>query len=82
MLDWPGNSPDLNPKENVWNFMKNLPKKKKAITFICVLMEENKKLWVLNSFQEYLKKLFESMHRKLQLVVKHNGEMTTVSIEL
>jgi transposase len=28
VIDWPGNSSDLNPIENCWNHMKNLLKKK------------------------------------------------------
>ncbi len=28
VIDWPGNSPDLNPIENCWNHLKNMLKKK------------------------------------------------------
>jgi transposase len=74
VLDWSGNSPDLNPIENVWNHMKN--KLKKAITYIPVLKEEIMKLWVLQTTQECLKKLSDSMPKRLQLVIKPKGEMT------
>jgi transposase len=53
VMDWLGNSPDLNPIENVWNIMKN-KLKKRLITSVSVLKEEIKKLWVLNTSQEYL----------------------------
>jgi transposase len=43
VMDWPGNSPDLNPIENLWNQMK-IKLKKKAITSVAVLKEEIKKL--------------------------------------
>jgi transposase len=75
VMDWPGNSPDLNPIENVWNNMKN-KLRKKAITSVPVLQQEIMKLWVLETTQEYLKKLSDSMPKRLQLVIKHKGEMT------
>jgi transposase len=28
VMDWPGNSPDLNPIENVWSYMKNKLRKR------------------------------------------------------
>jgi transposase len=64
VMDWPGNSPDLNPIENVWNHMKN-NLKKKAITSVAVLKEEIEKLWNLYSSSENLKNLSDSMPRRL-----------------
>ena len=42
--DWPGNSPDLNPIENVWSFMKNQLKYKDTGS-VPKLIHELKMLW-------------------------------------
>ncbi len=42
-MDWLGNSPDLNPIENVWNSIKN-KLKKRHITSVPILKEKIKKL--------------------------------------
>jgi hypothetical protein len=43
--------------------------KKKAITPITALKEEIKELWVLDTSQEYMKKLSTSLLRRLQPVI-------------
>ena len=75
VIDWPGNSPDLNPIENVWSYMK-YHLKQKPITSSKTLVDEIKKLWVLDMSQQYFKKLADSMPKRLKLVIKHKGEMT------
>merc|ERR1711911_457339 len=42
--DWPGNSPDLNPIENAWSFMKNQLKYKDTGS-VPKLIHELKMLW-------------------------------------
>ena len=68
MFDWPGNSADLKPKEEVWNIMKNkyfkLPnnKKKKLLNNIC-------NLWY-GIYREAVKKRYDEMPSMVEAVPK------------
>ncbi len=73
VMDWPGNSPDLNPIENAWNYMKN-KLKKKDVSSVPKLMEEIKKLWVTEMSQEYFQKLSNSMPERLRMVIQAKGD--------
>lgn len=75
VLDWPGNSPDLNPIENLWDIIKNkvecqdtgsIPKLTAAI----------KKVWCMDISQETCQNLVKSMPERLKQVIKKKGEMT------
>ena len=72
--DWPGNSPDLNPIENLWSEMKNRlrderPTSKAGIKKVC------QKVWK-NIGVDYLEKLYESMPRRIQAVIDAEGGHT------
>ena len=71
---WPGNSPDLNPIENLWSQMKNLQRHERA-TSIAGLKRIAKKVWD-NITPEYLQSLYESMPRRMQAVVDAQGGHT------
>ncbi len=73
VIDWPGNSPDLNPTENCWNNMKNMLRKK-DISSVPKLTAAIKELWTQELTAEYLKKLSDSMPRRLQMVIEAKGE--------
>jgi hypothetical protein len=71
-----GNSPDLNPIENVWNWMKNKLQDSKA-TSLPQLKQEIKELWTLHMDDiQYLKNLVESMPRRLEVVILNEGNST------
>jgi transposase len=70
-MDWPRNSPDLNPIKNCWSYMKkkldansniaSLPKPMKAIKMKCM---KDIKL-------DYFQKLSDSLPRRLQMVIEY-----------
>jgi transposase len=74
VIDWPANSPDLNPMENVWAVLKDRLRKRRyssLIGFKRCISEEWKKLSV-----EYAQNLSLSMTRRCQAVIAQAGEWT------
>jgi hypothetical protein len=75
-MDWPGNSPDLNPIENVWSWMKMQLRSSKAKN-LKELQREVTELWVLKlDYSQYLRNLVKSMPRRLQDVIDREGNPT------
>ena len=75
ILEWLGNSLDLNPIGNCWHKMKKKMSKKKTPN-LEILQEELKKMWCEEMSTEYFKNLSDSMAKRLQMVVKNKGNMT------
>jgi transposase len=76
LIKWPGNSPDLNPIENVWAWMKQQLREVHP-TNLQELQQEITRLWVLKMDDSpYLKKLVESMPNRLQEVIAREGNTT------
>ena len=73
VLDWPGNSPDLNPIEEVWNIMKKKSGK---------LPNNRKRLWdnICNLWysipRETVMKLYDEMPSRVEAVCKAKGGST------
>ena len=74
MLECNRNSPDLNPIENAWNYMKNKVHEAHS-TNIQTLMEVLMKLWV-PKYAEYFWEFAESIPNILHNVIKAKGHMT------
>lgn len=74
LLEWPPQSPDLNPIEHLWAVLDgNVPaeRRSKTATFFNVLEE----VWT-NIDEDVLKTLVESMPRRLQAVIQAKGGHT------
>jgi hypothetical protein len=76
IIDWPGNSPDLNPIENCWSHMKRKLNGDRNITSLPKLMEAIKMMWVQDMSLDYFQNLANSMPRMLQMVIDQKGEIT------
>ena len=79
MLDWPSNSPDLNPIENLWSILKRrverevnkLVVEKKSIT-VDIFIDVIKKEWE-EIEPEILLNLVRSMPKRLEQIIEGNG---------
>ena len=76
ILDWPGNSPDLNPNENLWTILKNKVSERQP-TDANILEQAIKEVWVRDISPAYCRNLVESMPRRLEAVIKAKGGPTT-----
>ena len=75
VMDWPGNSPDLNPIENMWNMMKGRLEEKQ-VTSVEMLKKEIIAIWVTEVSQEYCETLARSMPCRLAKVIEMKGGHT------
>ena len=71
MLEWPGNSSDLNPIENLWSMMKRKVAEQQPSS-VLVRQHAIKEVWVKNLNEEYCRKLNLSMP-KIKSVIKCKG---------
>ncbi|CAG5035473.1 unnamed protein product [Parnassius apollo] len=77
VLEWPGNSPDLNPIENVWTALKKEIAKEKVITNKQELIEKIIKAWFNTpELKTISKNCIDSMPRRLQEVIAQKGGFT------
>lgn len=74
VLDWPSQSPDANPIENVWALMK-LKLRGKKLQTAAELTRNLKAIWRSLS-RDYAEKLVESMPRRCQAIMDNGGDWT------
>ena len=72
VLHWPGNSPDCNPIENLWNTLKNEVAKMQPSSLLN-MQECIKIAWSTKITQDYCQKLVHSMPRRLAAVIQNKG---------
>lgn len=74
LLDWPAQSPDLNPIENLWSIL-DQKVDKGEVTNKIKLFEALEEAWE-NIDQQHIRNLVESMPRRLQAVIQARGGHT------
>ncbi|KAJ4440947.1 hypothetical protein ANN_10796, partial [Periplaneta americana] len=81
LLPWPGNSPDFNPIENVWDLVKR--EMAKNITTRVRLIERLIHVWNHNKrIQEIIQKCIVSMPKRIEAAIKAKGGPIYVRLDL
>ena len=75
VFEWPGNSLDLNPIENLWEILKNKVADKQPSS-AKDLEDATKEVWIRELSPDYCCTLAESMLRRLEIGIKNNGGHT------
>jgi transposase len=75
VMDWPGNSPDLNPIENLWSIIKGKLKKNHQLTSLPQLIQAIKQEWIALP-RSLMLKLAHSMPNRIKLCMANSGQMT------
>lgn len=74
VLSWPGNSPDLNPIENIWGILKRAVKKHRPAN-VALLIDVVKSEWAKIT-PELCTRLIDSIPRRIEQVIKSKGGFT------
>ena len=74
-LDWPGNSPDLNPIENLWNLMKRKVGRNRIMNSKD-LKDKINEAWKSSITPEIIKELIDSMPKRIKQCIKAKGYQT------
>ncbi|XP_011270661.1 hypothetical protein CAOG_08983 [Capsaspora owczarzaki ATCC 30864] len=76
LLEWPANSPDLNPIEHAWNMVKNAVYKQREITNQDMLWERFQEVYHKVLTVEVCTSLISSMPRRIKAVLDAQGGYT------
>jgi len=71
-MDWPSNSADLNPIENLWARIKFALKRGPVIRNLLELETRVFELWE-NISEELIRELAESMPKRIQMCIENRG---------
>ena len=74
-IKWPGNSPDLDPIENLWHIMK-WKLEEEEVRSVPQMIEKIKDIWCTEITPQYCSKLATSMPERLMAVLAANGGPT------